>query len=716
MAQNNPLLYATDYQGNVLPLSAAPTRTVTGIGKGETVTAGDGPYAVWSRGGASTLVGGQGDDTFYVSDARDIVLAQDGYVHTIVSWYATEYTLPDNIRNLTVRGNNFWASGNDLDNVIRADNASQTLYGGKGNDVLNGGGGRDIFAIAPGDGHDVIVDFAHGSSILRLNGFTGLQTLADVQAAMEQVGDDVRLTLGEDQSILFRNQTVNAFTAADFFLPLDPSRMTLTFAEEFNQFDWSSGGQGSAWRTSWDYGRWMPWLGDQQYYSDATIGVDPFTVQDGVLTITAAPGPNPVNTPYNSGMINNQESFAQTYGYFEMRVDLPAGQGLWPAFWLLPVDDTWPPEIDILEMLGQDPTTIHFNAHYTGGRTGTQVRTEDMSEGFHTFGMLWGPDWLTWYVDGDAYARIATPAEMHKAMHIITNLSVGGTWVGRPDETTQFPAEMHIDYIRAYAYQDPESLAPLSGTPAPPAVPVAPVVTAPGTLTATAGRTLSFGNALSVADPDAGESLTVTLTTGFGVLQTSANGAGVTEAGDGTSRLTLTGTAEAINAELASLTYAYRNHGIIPGSTVQDSVTVLVEDAAGHQDVETVVVPVTAQSGMKVVEMGDTPSRKAANGNTLFVFDEDIPSGGLTHILNFRTAAQHGGSGDMLLFKGFGGDATLQFHHIAWVGNQPNPLMQYYTIESDSGQSTLFMVQLSPDAINPDGSYARLGIGDYAFL
>ena len=181
-----------------------------------------------------------------------------------------------------------------------------------------------------------------------------------------------------------------------------------------------------------------------------------------VLTLTAAPVTDPQTQSlingydYSSGQINSYSSFSQLYGYFEMSAKLPAGQGLWPAFWLLPADTSWPPEIDIMEVLGHDPTTLYTTVHYNGrgGRhmsTGTSTTVADMSADFHTYGVDWQADYITWYFDGQQVFKTATPAGLNEPMYILANLAVGGNWPGSPNATTPFPAEYQIDYIRVYA-------------------------------------------------------------------------------------------------------------------------------------------------------------------------------------------------------------------------------------------------------------------------
>jgi len=173
------------------------------------------------------------------------------------------------------------------------------------------------------------------------------------------------------------------------------------------------------------------------------------------LKITASPTPPAIrpelrNYAYLSGVITTQPSFSQTYGYFEMRAQLPEGKGLWPAFWLLPKDGSWPPEIDVMESVG-DPSVVYMTSHSkTQEPKGVEARIAPHA--FHVFAVSWGPHQLIWYIDGSEVARQPTPADMHKPMYMLANLAVGGNWPGAPDATTHFPAVLMIDYIRAYRF------------------------------------------------------------------------------------------------------------------------------------------------------------------------------------------------------------------------------------------------------------------------
>jgi beta-glucanase (GH16 family) len=241
----------------------------------------------------------------------------------------------------------------------------------------------------------------------------------------------------------------------------------LTFDDEFNAFSWA--GTGGTWQTNFYFGgRSLPSNGELEFYSDASVGVNPFAIQNGALDITASPSTNVAASgglPYTSGLITTQTSFSQTYGYFEMRAQLPSGQGMWPAFWLLPADKSWPPELDPLEAFGAPnangeggATQFHLGTISSNGAQnfGTWIDTGvNLTQGYHKFGLLWDPQHLTYFFDGQQVAQTATPSDMNKPMYMLANLAVGGNWVGAPAGET---AQLKIDYIRAYS-SDPNAVA-----------------------------------------------------------------------------------------------------------------------------------------------------------------------------------------------------------------------------------------------------------------
>jgi beta-glucanase (GH16 family) len=122
---------------------------------------------------------------------------------------------------------------------------------------------------------------------------------------------------------------------------------------------------------------------------------------------------------------------------------------------MLPADGSWPPELDVMEMLGHDPSTVFMtvHSHATGAHTQTQglAKVPDISAAFHTYGVLWEASKITWYFDGQPVYTTAPPSDLNKPLYILVNLAVGGDWPGSPDATTPFPAVYQIDYVRAYA-------------------------------------------------------------------------------------------------------------------------------------------------------------------------------------------------------------------------------------------------------------------------
>lgn len=249
----------------------------------------------------------------------------------------------------------------------------------------------------------------------------------------------------------------------------DGRALRVTFADEFNSFrPWT--GQSGVWRTMYGNGkktdigqRTIKANKEAQVYVDAAmrddhgrpVGIDPFSIRGGVLHITG----NRVSPDmasrlrgyrYVSGVISSQPTFAQRYGYFEMRARVPRGKGLWPAFWMLPADMTWPPEIDVMESVG-NPSKVYVAFHSKAAKDGGKELR--VTPGFHTYAVAWDPRSIVWFIDGREVHRVPTPADMHKPMFLVANLAMGGGWAGPPDATTPFPATYEIDYIRAYQFR-----------------------------------------------------------------------------------------------------------------------------------------------------------------------------------------------------------------------------------------------------------------------
>ena len=178
-------------------------------------------------------------------------------------------------------------------------------------------------------------------------------------------------------------------------------------------------------------------------------------VRDGKLVLRAERKARE-GVPFTSGMAASHGKFSQRYGWFEARMKLPRGKGLWPAFWLLPENRQWPPEIDIMEHMGRLPDHVWLTLHLAQPGTwrpksdAKEWTGPDFTADFHTFAVEWEPEVLRWYVDGverHTFPR-ATPDQ---PMYAIVNLAVGGDFGGDPDADTPFPAEMIVDWVRVYA-------------------------------------------------------------------------------------------------------------------------------------------------------------------------------------------------------------------------------------------------------------------------
>jgi beta-glucanase (GH16 family) len=168
-----------------------------------------------------------------------------------------------------------------------------------------------------------------------------------------------------------------------------------------------------------------------------------------------------------SGMLRSV--WVGKYGYFECRLRVPAGRGLWPAFWLNPHDEKWPPEIDIMEIVdnGRDSTKNSFHFVHPGKADEAITLTSkldewnsyrpgfDYKDGFHTFAVEWTPDTVTHYVD-----EVVIVSRRFGWKHddgsdggnadVLLNLAVGGTWPGPPMRVEDFPAVLEVDYIRVW--------------------------------------------------------------------------------------------------------------------------------------------------------------------------------------------------------------------------------------------------------------------------
>jgi beta-glucanase (GH16 family) len=264
-----------------------------------------------------------------------------------------------------------------------------------------------------------------------------------------------------------------------------PQSLHRTFHDDFDQHPLSSGkwephyAGGAAWPQAQYWGgngsdlkRKTSYNGEQQIYVDpryggratTPLGLDPFKVQNGVLSIVASRTPaalKPVlfNNEYVSGILTTQSSFSQKYGYFEIRAKIPVGTGVWPAFWMLANDGGWPPELDVMEGRGQQPGDLVMTTHWRNRTTGLvqscgfDFSRPDASNTFHDYGVLWARDRVVYFIDRKPTAGIKTPVGFDDPMYMIVNLAMGAKYfkgVGFVDGMSPDTVAFEIDRISAY--------------------------------------------------------------------------------------------------------------------------------------------------------------------------------------------------------------------------------------------------------------------------
>jgi beta-glucanase (GH16 family) len=195
-----------------------------------------------------------------------------------------------------------------------------------------------------------------------------------------------------------------------------------------------------------------------QFYTDRRI--ENSVVSDGNLMIIGRKE-NYDTTGYTSASLTTDGKHSWTYGRIEARMRLPLGQGLWPAFWMLGDEIHlvgWPRcgEIDIMEHINKEDTvygTLHW---YNQKHVSEGERINSDVTKFHNYSIEWDKDSIKWFLDGTQYHEVGirdsinSTAEFHKPFYIILNLAIGGSWPKNPDETTQFPDTVFVDYVRVY--------------------------------------------------------------------------------------------------------------------------------------------------------------------------------------------------------------------------------------------------------------------------
>jgi beta-glucanase (GH16 family) len=240
--------------------------------------------------------------------------------------------------------------------------------------------------------------------------------------------------------------------------PPDLTQATLTFHDEFDG-------------TKVDSSKWNI-ISRNIYYVGVLNAHNPdmVSVENGYLKIDLKPTPY-LSMNYSGGEIDTRDKFNQQYGYFEARIKMPGGGGVHPAWWLWPQSDRWPPEIDIVEIKGNEPTRAYMTVHWSEDGivrahpeqvdfngdhfAETAYEGPDFTQDFHVFGVEWSPDALIWYIDGVERHRTTEHVPTEPFMLII-DLALD-KYGGPLDASSLLPASMLVDYVRVYRLGDGQS-------------------------------------------------------------------------------------------------------------------------------------------------------------------------------------------------------------------------------------------------------------------
>ena len=184
----------------------------------------------------------------------------------------------------------------------------------------------------------------------------------------------------------------------------------------------------SAWSGHFSYNRWS------------------VSVANGLATITAQKS----GRNWTGGILSTDTTKRFQYGFVEVRAKLPKGQGFWPAIWLYGANSS-ADELDMMEFLGGDASTVYQTYHFSGGQHQVSPKSSDWTADYHLFQMKWEPGRLTYYID-NVQTGSWTASVPARPMHFMFNFDVGGPndWGGAPNSSTPTTAQFNVDYVRVY--------------------------------------------------------------------------------------------------------------------------------------------------------------------------------------------------------------------------------------------------------------------------
>ncbi|MBN1123752.1 MAG: family 16 glycosylhydrolase, partial [Sedimentisphaerales bacterium] len=274
-------------------------------------------------------------------------------------------------------------------------------------------------------------------------------SLASNQYVKEMLSDPAIVNRDELPKELFSVRKPSAAAnGSDSKLPVD-GNWKVTFEDNFDV-------------DKLDSSKWIPgYQWGQTHNYNAYCDPSNVLIENGLLRLKVEDKPSH-DKKYTSAVVTTYDKFSQKYGYFEGRFRIPTGKGFWPAFWMLPYPQHWPPEIDIFETIRDDPKiymTYHWSDDGKHRSSGKNWNGKDFtySGDFHTYGLLWEPDKIVWYIDGIERSRFTDASVIvDEPMYLLINFGIDAKWPGPCDETTPFPAYYECDWVRVYRMAEQE--------------------------------------------------------------------------------------------------------------------------------------------------------------------------------------------------------------------------------------------------------------------
>ena len=324
-----------------------------------------------------------------------------------------------------------------------------------------------------GNSAEADVDFVStsGTLVFAANDREEMVSVEILADTIRELDEDFRLVLSNPvNAIINDGEGIGTIRNDDTFVPVSQdgyetpenyAGFNLVWQDEFNGpslnlDNWTHELGASGWGNN-----------EWQFYTERA---ENSYISNGSLVIEAKKE-NYQGSDYTSARIITQNKQSFTYGRVDIRAILPEGQGIWPALWMLGDNFStvgWPAcgEIDIMELLGHEPSKIHGTAHWGAQGQGFShnkggvhsISGEKFSDKYHVFSIIWEPNSIKWYVNDNEFFRLTNNDvngnyPFNEAFFFIFNVAVGGNWPGYPDASTQFPQRMYVDYIRVFQKQ-----------------------------------------------------------------------------------------------------------------------------------------------------------------------------------------------------------------------------------------------------------------------